>query len=118
MAFRPSTTNKGISVFDKECAKETSGDICNHIEKFYSEIAGIPIVFWEIPAEIIPQGCRIKQSVSNKGDECHHDIFDWEAKESEKTIKNVPLDNLEICIGEDEPHRKFQLSDLPDHLQG
>jgi hypothetical protein len=50
------------------------------------------------------------QSVSASGDECHHDIFGWELKEAENTIKKLSLENLNICT--QEGVRKLQIEDL------
>ena len=111
MAFRPSTTNGGISVVSRKCAENVSHNVCRHIGNFYPRIAGTPIVVWEIPNEKIPSFCRIEQGVSDTGDECHHEIFDWERSDAEKTIKNVSVTDLEICIGEE--LRNLQIEDLP-----
>lgn len=112
MAFRPSSTNGGISVFDKDCAIRDSGTICRHIERFYAGIAGTPIVFWEVPdGSIPPLPCVVEPTDSDSGDKCHYEFFNWDYEDAENTIRDVPVESLEICT--DEGIRKFQLTDLP-----
>ncbi len=112
MAFRPSSSNGGISVFDKDCAENTSETICHHIRQYYTEVAGTPFVYWEIPNEVIPPlPCVVKQTDSARGDKCHHEFFNWDYKNAEDTGKAIPLEDLEICT--DNGVRQLQISDLP-----
>src|SRR5436305_12774563 len=75
-AFQPSS-NGGISVFDKFCALETSGAVCQHIREYYAGQAGDPPIYWEIPNDLQPANCRVEIKESSTGDLCHRDIFDW-----------------------------------------
>ena len=112
MAFRPSSTNGGISVFDKDCAENASGTICHHIERYYPKVAGTPIVFWEIPDESIPSlPCIVKPTDGGNRDKCHHEFFNWDYENAENTIRAVLLEDLEICT--DNGVRQLQINDLP-----
>ena len=112
LAFRPSSSNGGISVFDKNCAIRNSGTICDHIKRYYSRIARTPIVFWEVPDDTIPPlPCIVRQTDGENGDECHHEFFNWDYKSAENTIKDVILETLDICTNEG--IRKLQTTDLP-----
>ncbi len=112
MALRPSSTNGGISVFDKDCANEESTTICKHIERYYPAVAGVPMVFWEIPTNAIPPlPCIAKATINSNGDKCHYEFFNWDSEQSENVIRGVPLTDLEICT--DKGIRKFQITDLP-----
>lgn len=49
--------------------------------------------------------------MSDTGDKCHYDLFGWEIKDAEKTIKKVPISHLEIC--EEGESRNLNKEDLP-----
>jgi hypothetical protein len=55
--------------------------------------------------------CVVEQNDSATGDKCHHEFFNWDYKNAEDTIRAVPLEDLEICTGNEV--RQFQISDLP-----
>src|SRR5438445_1408970 len=74
LAFKPSSTDGGISVFDKQCAIRRSGNICGHIRSFYHHISDEPPIFWEFSNSILPQGTTFTNEVSDNGDECHGNI--------------------------------------------
>ena len=73
VAFKPSS-NGGISVFDQQCAEETSRTSCQHILNFYAAITGSPVIYWVIRADVLPHQCSIRATPSDTGDLCHHDI--------------------------------------------
>lgn len=102
LAFCPSE-NGGISVVDIECAQGASGSLCEHGIKYYRTIgekpgpAGDPVIFWEIPDDLLPRDCEVRQSDSDTGDPCHHEIEKWNEKEARKTFKQIQLSEMKIC---------------------
>ena len=97
LSFKPSTEDKGISIFNTECGITASGSVCQHIEKYYNTLTGDPPIFWEVPTEDIPEGCSLPQSDSESGDKCHHNIIGWGEKKSKAYIKKKAFDTYLIC---------------------
>lgn len=110
-AFKPSSDGSGISVINKECGEEHSGTICAHIAEHYPNVAGTPIVFWEIPADQIPTTCSFVHSVSGTDQWCHHDIVNWDDADAQKTIKSLPIEETKICS--ENGVRNLTQNDLP-----
>src|SRR5271157_6284194 len=84
LAFKPSTTNRGISVVEHECLSALSYSVCAHIRRFYAAVAGEPPIFWQFSFEILPETVHIEITPSNTGDGCHRDLMglsDDQAKE-------------------------------------
>lgn len=76
LAFKNSSgTNPGISVVSRECIQETSNIVCSHISRFYSAVAGEPVIFWCFIEDILPEGYRLEQENSSTGDSCHYNIM-------------------------------------------
>lgn len=96
-AFANTGTPPGISVIDLDCAIHTSGDICQHCAKFYSAVAGTPIIYWEIPNEFLEDGCHLEQETTESGDFCHHNIRGLTDSRARKIIIKVPIEELSIC---------------------
>jgi hypothetical protein len=111
LAFRPSNDGSGISVVKKECADERSGSICIHAENHYAGTAGTPIVFWPIPDERIPEGCKAVHSVSGTDRWCHYNLIGWNEKDAEDTIKRLPISEARICT--ENGIRELAQEDLP-----
>ena len=110
LAFKPSSTDGGISVFDQDCAIQVSGNLCTHIQKFYSQVAGDPPIFWKIPESILPADISITQSVSSSGDQCHFNIGQITEKDARKIIMGVSIHDFMICINGS--HRELEEEDL------
>src|SRR5215204_4595478 len=91
LSFKPSS-NGGISVFETLCGIEESGTLCKHVETYYNARTGNPAIYWEIPSDDIPEGCKFIPSLSSTGDKCHLDIFGWAENESRKYIKKLPIE--------------------------
>jgi hypothetical protein len=115
LAFRNSS-NGGISLVDVECAIKASGDLCSHGRIFYQGNknrpgpTGNPVIFWEIPKDVIPVNCSWEPSVSTTGDNCHGDLKDWKDKEAEKVFKKTSLEQMTICA--ENGSRPLQIEDL------
>ena len=112
VAFRPSNDGSGISVIEKGCCEEQSGGICVHIARHYASTAGTPAVFWQIPDERIPEGCKLSHSVSSTDLWCHYDLIGWDVKDAEDTIKPLPITETNICT--EDGIRPLAISDLLD----
>ncbi|CAN5459250.1 hypothetical protein BH10ACI2_BH10ACI2_16090 [soil metagenome] len=110
-AFKPSSDGSGISVVKKECGEEHSGTICAHIAEHYPNVAGTPIVFWEIPDEQIPQSCSFVHSVSGTDQWCHYNLKDWDRTDAKKTMRELRIEDAKICA--DEGIRNLTQNDIP-----
>lgn len=93
VAFKPSSDDGGISVFEKQCSESASSTVCIHIDSFYphvvgSDAAGYPTVYWEIPNGLLPPKILIEQCVSDRGDICHHNLKRLTKKEARKFFKD------------------------------
>src|SRR5258708_24572713 len=101
VAFQPSDDGSGISVIHCECAIQTSGSICEHLERFYANQTKTPGIYWPIPGSL-PDGCLACPEVSTTGDECHHNIINLDRKEARAFFNTNALDTFRIC-GDDGP---------------
>ena len=110
-AFKNSNDNSGISVIDKDCALRTSPGICEHIQRFYPDVAGTPPIFWEFHPEILPENCRLDPQKGPDGDDCHFNVVGLSEKEARAIIIKVPLSDFNICIGNGE-YRPLTESDV------
>lgn len=115
MALQPSSDGSGISVVDKGCAEDKSGDVCSHAAKHYASTAGTPIVFWEIPHEQIPEGCKAVHSVNGTDLWCHYDLINWDEKDATSKIKKVPIRDARICS--ENGIRELRQTDLPEYIK-
>src|SRR5690242_20146878 len=111
LAFKGSSDGSGISVFDKECAIQTNGCICGHINRHYTKICGSPPIFWDIPSSTIPRECKLDWKCSVTGDECHCNILGIEDKEARAMIKGAALCEFSVC-SEDGCTKPFLEEDL------
>src|SRR5947207_13677169 len=110
LAFTPSSTDGGISVFDKQCAVLRSGTICGHIRTFYHRISDEPPIFWEFSNSILPQGTTFTEEVSDQGDECHRNISGLDKKQARDVFRGIGFQEFQMC--EDGSSRRLQLEDL------
>lgn len=138
IAFKPSSGVRpdtpdgkaGISVFDTHCACRGVGGacICLHIDKFYSQVAGTPCVYWTFDSAILdppdpnPTGIIapvILETVSASGDDCHRDIHHVTPGRAER-IFNAAIEppelNLVVCDGAGP--RPFDWDELEQLTQG
>ncbi len=110
LAFKPSSDG-GISVISRECIEQTGSSVCAHIAKFYASVLGDPPIFWEIPKAVLPPNCQFIQDPSDTGDDCHYNLIGLSDRESRRIIKQAPLNEMSICVENDE-HRPLAESDL------
>ena len=100
-AFEVSSRNKGISTIDTDCVEETGIGLCEHIETFYSGIAGGSTIFLEEKYFDLPDSCEFLKTEHPSGDECHTDIFGLSKSQGRKLakrmFKRVTLENFRIC---------------------
>lgn len=76
-----------MSVFELECAEAASGLICQHIQTFYPNQVGDPVMFCILSDEDLPEVHTVIPVASTTGDECHRDI-DATNSAFAKTFKN------------------------------
>src|SRR4051794_6937893 len=76
LAFKRSSGDGGMSVFDRLCAEATSGVICEHIAQFYHGLAGDPAVFYILNDNELPPDFSVIETLSDTGDACHREIMD------------------------------------------
>lgn len=96
-AFNNSSDGSGISIVDRECVDNHGDEICAHISKFYPGQVGDPIIFWEIPADIIPSYCKAEPEPSETGDDCHYNIKGWGDKEARDVFIRLLPEAFEVC---------------------
>src|SRR5258708_6328817 len=94
LAFRNSNNDGGISVVDRECSQRASPGICEHIEKFYKKVAGSPAAFWEIPPELLHEGCSFDPEPSDTGDNCHYNLMGMTDNQAKAILKNWRLEDI------------------------
>src|SRR5882724_6133027 len=87
--FERSGDGTGISVFDRECAEETTGSICAHARAFYGEIIGEPPIFWSFDEAILPEGYSLDEVPSDTGDDCHRNIEGISDNRAKKFFKKL-----------------------------
>ena len=97
----------GLSVVDLCCAADHSGSLCSHIERYYSEVAGVPCGLWLFdPAAFEPKGSapkHIKSPVllpkpSDTGDGCHRNLHNVSDNRLEKAFKREQaMGRLKLC---------------------
>src|SRR5258708_11209390 len=102
LAFKPSSNNTGISVINTECIIQTSGSVCEHIQIFYAAVAGAPPIFWNIPIDLLPEGCSLDQHPSSGGDDCHYNLTGLTEKQARDIFIKVPLEDFNICLEDGE----------------
>lgn len=110
LAFKPSSDGSGISVIDEECISQGGIGACEHIDRFYENLAGEPPVFWNIPANKLPQNHGFIQSTSTSGDVCHHNLIGVSEREARLLLKQAKLNDFRICT-QDGSHRPLTVSD-------
>ena len=94
-AFKPSSTDRAISVFDAACAIGDSGNICAHIKRFYADVSSDPPIFWFFESSDLPNGqTKIVESKSTTGDTCHRNITGLSAGRAKKYFKKVQSEKL------------------------
>jgi hypothetical protein len=88
LVFKNSTDGSGLSVFEVECAENTSITLCAHIRPFYPLLTGDPAIFYVMNESEIPQSGRIVDIPSATGDECHRQIMDVSTTAMKKAFQN------------------------------
>lgn len=114
-AFENTGKPPGISVIDLDCANHSSGNACQHCARYYAAVAGLPIIFWTIPDQIVEDGCHLEQETTESGDVCHYNIRGLSDNRARKIIIRVPIEELMICA--DEGPRSMTGDDLNALLQ-
>src|ERR1700690_58479 len=99
MAFSNSPRSGGISVISSDCIERVTGNICRHINYYYPDIAGNPIIYLEFDDTELPEEHEIHQETSPSGDECHHNIR-HPRKAGARFFRNLSLDTFKICQDE------------------
>ena len=114
LAFNPSS-NGGISVFHKDCAIRTSGDVCSHIDRFYKSVSGEPPLFWELP-EDLEKLCELDSDLSDTEDACHDDIINLKKNRARQLFKRYhKLGDIKIC--DDGNERSAIEKDFMNHIK-
>ncbi len=97
-AFRDFSDRSGISVIDLDCAERTPGGVCAHCAKFYAAIAGTPIIYWPIPAEVLRDDWDIEpDDPAERKDECHYNIKKVPDSAGRGIMEKVKIEHLMIC---------------------
>ena len=99
--FENSGDGTGISVFERQCAEETSGSICAHARAYYSSVANEPPVFWTFDEVILPNGYFLEEVPSDTGDDCHRNIEGLSDNRAKKFFKKQENPLFRICDGND-----------------
>ena len=96
LAFKPSSSDGLISLFDRDCAIRTNGTVCNHIKAIHSKLSGEPPIFWEFSPEILPEGVEVLSS-GNPDDPCHSHVSGLDDKASRRLFKTIQLSEFQVC---------------------
>ena len=80
---RPKSDEKGISVFNCECAIAQSGSVCQHARLYYSRLTSEPPVLWILEDSHLLNNLRtakgkaieIKQTEGKQDRWCHYEIY-------------------------------------------
>ncbi len=110
MAFKPSSTDGGISVINLECVTRSGISICEHIAKFYPTAAEQSPMFWEFSSEAIVPNAILTQKTGPTGDECHYNITGLTKGDAKKIIYSVPVASAFMC--ENGKPRALTLEDM------
>ena len=86
LAFKNSTASGGLSIFEVDCARSTSIDICKHINNYYRLLTGDPPIFYVMDESEIPMGGQIIETISDSGDLCHREIVGVRTKTMKKAF--------------------------------
>ena len=99
VAFRPSSSDGGISVIDAECIQRSGASVCEHVRRYYQRENGDPAIFWTFSTEILPACHCLEHTDSTAGDACHYNILGMSTTRARTFFKNscVPPDALSIC---------------------
>ena len=110
--FSNSGDNGGISVISRQCMVETTGNVCGHIRRYYSDLGGGCPVFWQFSAGDLPSDCELEQEDSPTGDRCHYNIKHLSNNKAGRLFKRLAPDlrGIYVCIDGDE--RLVQVEDL------
>lgn len=114
VAFRNSSGNSGISVFDRECAEKRSGSICQHVNRYYTPPADHTAVFWCFNTSLLPDGVQLIQSDSSSGDDCHYNIIGLSNHNASAFFKNYSSTLALFTICDDGQERILTAQDLDD----
>lgn len=106
LAFRNSSNDGGISVVDIECIVrqiQNEETVCDHVLKFYPNIAGQPIIYWIIRTRNIEKenpdiNLKLEEKESHTGDICHINIKGLSNNKAKNFFYgNCCPPNLRIC---------------------
>ena len=117
ISFKPSSEKfgGGISVVEVPCAEASTGTVCAHLHRYYSERFNIPILFWRFDGAVFPDH-TLEAVPGPKGDPCHRNIHNVTSNKAKKhfaeDFKNHGWANFFICEGEG-PARPMTQEDVP-----
>ncbi len=116
-AFKPSSSEqdseKGISIIKIQCAEQESGSVCEHIKRYYPNIAGIPTVFWYIPDSLLPTSPCIELMIDPKiNDECHYNLLKISKGEAERLFSKIWADINQFTICQENTERPLTKEDI------
>ena len=90
-AFEPSSDEGskpgGISLIDKQCILDSSGDVCAHIRRWRYTPDPEPI-YWEFSSNILGEH-ELEYEPSASGDDCHLNIIRLGEKSGKKMFKSA-----------------------------
>lgn len=99
VAFKLSS-DSGLSLVCKACAEAaSSGLICEHIRKFYPNIASDPAVFLFIKDTELPKDSKIIETLSDTGDTCHREVVEAKEKHLKRAFMAKSWTEAFICDG-------------------
>jgi len=98
-------------VIEANCIIQQGVRICEHLEKYYKSVSGIPPIFWNLDSKILPEKCEFIQKTSESGDVCHYNLVGLSAKESSDIFKQQHLSVFSICRS-DGNYQPLKISDL------
>jgi hypothetical protein len=103
-------SDKGVSVFVKECAERASASTCKHINRFYPTVASAPPLYAVVPRQAVPITASVITTRSKTDDECHRDILNLSRDQSRSITKGYIDGNVKRCDSE----LLMSLSELTD----
>ena len=100
IAFKKASSDGCASIVQRDCVDGLGHDYCKHARDFYASVNWEPPVFWIFDEVNLPQGYRLTQKNSAKGDKCHYNLDNVSNTKLGRMIAAVDITNLYICANE------------------
>lgn len=105
IAFKASTSDKGVSSVSLPCILDCSADICAHLRRYYlsEKSVGEPLVYWIYSLDRVREVAGITSEIevseeeSTTGDICHRSVLNIEKRHSKKVAGSIRPEDCYFC---------------------